>query len=275
MQSPCGFAHFLLPEKGIQSIITNIYEGIKKGVRSITFQLDFEIGLVSVITLLIGCGMIGFLSFRIYRKQDVKPTIWKIILVLLIGLFSFSFNMNFFDTFMKLPILPLGVWILYFFLKSKKGRWDRFRKYAWLGFFANFLFLVLSFTSIGLQHVIYSPSNLSTYISNVENATIINTHPSAGDVTLQKDQLLKLLPVMKETKFFSDKWYEETYMSGEPNTRKERFPYQVVGVKEKWGSGVVTTIVIEDDGKGLLITTPKNQYYFRSPEVFLEGVKSK
>jgi len=244
-------------------------------VVTITFQLDFEIGLVSVITLLTGWGMIGFLAFRIYRKQEVKPTLWKIILVLLIGLFSFSFNMNLFDTLIKFPILPLGVWILYFFLKSKEGRWDRFRKYAWLGFFANFLFLVLSFASIGLQHVIYSPSNLSTYISNVENATIINTHPSAEDVTLQKDQLQKLLPAMKETEFFSDKWYEETYMSGDTNTRKERFPYQAVGVKEKWGSGVVTTIFIEEDGKGLLIATPKKQYYFRSAEVFLEGVESK
>ncbi|MEH7225156.1 hypothetical protein V7112_15210 [Bacillus sp. JJ1566] len=131
----------------------------------------------------------------------------------------------------------------------------------------------LTFLTIGFQHVLYPPNNISTYISNVENVTIINTHPSAEDVTLQKDILNKQLPNMKITEFFSDIWYEETYMLGEPNTRKERFPYQVVGIQGKWGSNLHTTIFIEEDGKGLLIATSKKQYYFRSDDSFLEGVK--
>ncbi|WP_449538808.1 hypothetical protein [Ferdinandcohnia sp. Marseille-Q9671] len=240
----------------------------------ITFNFDFDINLVSFISLVIGWGTICFFAYRIYKKQDVKPKFWKILLVLVVGLFTFSFNMNMFETLIKLPILPLGVWILYFFLRSKEGRWERFRRYAWLGFGANFLFLVLTIASVGLQNVIYPPSNIATYLSSVENAKIIHTHPSADDITLQKKTLMNHLSSMKQTEFFSDQWYDETYMSGDTNTRKERFPYQVVGVEGKWGSGIPTTIFIEEDGKGILIATPKKQYYFRSEDVFLEGVKN-
>lgn len=228
-----------------------------------------------MMTLLIGWGTIIFFTYRIYKKQEENPKLWKIILVLFIGLFTFSFNMNLFETFMKIPLLPLGAWILYFILRSKEGRWERYRHYAWLGFLTNFLFVILTLASVGLQHVIYPPSNIETYISNVESAEIINTHPAAKDVALQKGVLMKQLSTMKQTEFFSDQWYEETYMYGEPNTRKERFPYQVIGVQGRWGSNIPTAIFIEEDGKGLLISTPKKQYYFRSDVVFLKGVKNK
>ncbi|MFS0820483.1 hypothetical protein [Bacillus sp. 1P02SD] len=238
----------------------------------ISFRFDFDVSLISMMTFLIGWGTIVFFSYRIYKKQEEKPKLWKIILVLLVGLFTFSFNMNLFETLMKIPILPLGVWILYFILRSKEGRWERYRQYAWLGFLANFLFVIMTLASVGLQYVIYPPGNIATYVSEVESAKIINTHPAAKDVILQKDIVMKQLSTMQQTEFFSDQWYEETYMYGEPNTRKERFPYQVIGVQGKWGSNVPTTIFIEEDGKGLLIATPKKQYYFRSDVVFLKGV---
>ncbi|MEH7239332.1 hypothetical protein [Bacillus sp. JJ1562] len=237
------------------------------------FPVEFDIGLISLIYLLIGWAMITFLAYRIHIKQEVKIKHWKMIFVIWVGLFSFSFNMNMFQTIIKIPILPLGVWILYFFLRSKEGRWERYRRFAWLGFFGNFIFLGLTFLTIGFQHVLYPPNNISTYISNVDHATIINTHTSAEDVILQKEKLIKERSNMKITEFFSDKWYEETYMLGEPNTRKERFPYQVVGIQGKWGSNLQPTIFVEEDGKGLLIATPKKQYYFRSNDSFLEGVK--
>lgn len=238
----------------------------------ITLQFDFDINLVSVLTLLVGWGLIVLFAYRIYRKQVVKPKLWKIILVLVIGLFAFMFNMKLFDSLFKFPVLPLGVWILYFLLKSKEGRWEQFRRYAWLGFCANFLFLGLSFASIGAQQVVYPPKNLSTYFSDVDKATIINVHPSSKEVTFLKETFMKELPEMKETEFFSDVWYEETYLSGDPNTRKERFPYHLLGVQGKWGSGFVSSIFLEEDGKGVLIATPTKQYYFRSSDVFLEGV---
>ena len=54
--------------------------------------------------------------------------------------------------------------------------------------------------------------------------------------------------------------------------RKERFPYLLTGVKPKWGSGIPTLIYLEEDGKGILITTPKKQLYFRSQQALVEGM---
>ncbi|MCC3358477.1 hypothetical protein [Bacillus sp. REN16] len=235
-------------------------------------RFGLEASPISLFFLLIGWAVITTLTVRMYRKQNVKIKYWKMIFVIWVGLFSFSFNASMFQTIIKIPLLPLGVWILYFFLRSKEGRWERYRRFAWLGFLGNFIFLGLAFVTIGFQHVLYPPDKLSTYISNVDSATIVNTHPSAEEVTLQKDILMEQLPSMEQTEFFSDKWYGETYMSGEENQRKERFPYQVFGVKEKWGSATHSVIFIEEDGKGLLIATPKKQYYFRSDDSFLEGV---
>ena len=235
-------------------------------------RFGLEASPISLIFLLIGWAVITTLTVRMYRKQNVKIKYWKMIFVIWVGLFSFSFNASMFQTIIKIPLLPLGVWLLYFVLRSKEGRWERYRRFAWLGFLGNFIFLGLAFVTIGFQHVMYPPDKLSTYISNVDSATIVNTHPSAEEVTLQKDILMEQLPSMEQTEFFSDKWYEETYMSGEENQRKERFPYQVFGVKEKWGSATHSVIFIEEDGKGLLIATPKKQYYFRSDDSFLEGV---
>ncbi|MEH7239331.1 hypothetical protein [Bacillus sp. JJ1562] len=39
----------------------------------ITIQFDFDISLVSMISM----GMIGFFIYRIYKKQDIKPKVWK------------------------------------------------------------------------------------------------------------------------------------------------------------------------------------------------------
>lgn len=53
----------------------------------------------------------------------------------------------------------------------------------------------------------------------------------------------------------------------------ERFPYILLGASPKWGSGYESTIYIESDGKGMLISTEKEQYYFRSSESILKGRK--
>ena len=77
---------------------------------------------------------------------------------------------------------------------------------------------------------------------------------------------------MRQEEVFSDQWYEDTYMT-ESNKRNERFPYQLIGTSSKWGSGLETIIYIEDDGKGILLSTPKEQLYFRSEDSFIEGVE--
>ena len=190
-----------------------------------------------------------------------------------VGLFSFSFKWNMFDTMVKFPILPLGVWILYFILKGREERWQTYRSFAWLGFWANFIFLASTLIAIPVHHVVYPKDEPSTYISKVGNASILNIHPSAKDRLLNEESLLNQLDTMSQETIFSDQWYEDTYMNPESNKRNERFPYQLIGASSKWGSGLDTIIYIEDDGKGILLSTPKEQLYFRSENSIIEGVE--
>lgn len=255
------------------NFLFRIYSRVKKGVVQITSIIEWGPSLFTVINVLVGWSVIAYFAIRIYQKQQVKIKVWKIILVIWIGCFSFSFNVEFYQTILKIPILPFGVWILYFFLKSKKGRWERYWRFAWLGFLGNFIFLAVTLMTIPLQSVLYPSDKISTYIESVDHAYIVKTYSSKNDVILQNELLVEQLPLMVQTEFFSDKWYEETYMNGDEIQSKERFPYQMVGVKGKWGSGIRSTFFIEEDGKGLLIATPKRQYYFRSDVSFLKGVK--
>ncbi|MFS0556074.1 hypothetical protein [Brevibacillus sp. 179-C9.3 HS] len=226
---------------------------------------------IEILTVILGWLVIVFFAYRIYQTQILKPKVWKIPLIILVGLFSFSINWNMFDTTFTLPILPLGVWILYFVFKGKDERWQTCRSFAWLGFGANFIFFALTLITIPVHHVIYPKDELSVYISNVENASIINIHPSAKDRSLNKDSLLKQLDTMRQEAIYSDQWYKETYINTESNKRNERFPYQLIGTSSKWGSGLQTLIYIEDDGKGILLSTPKKQLYFHSKDSLIEG----
>ena len=105
------------------------------------------------------------------------------------------------------------------------------------------------------------------------NASILNIHPSAKNQSLNKESLLKQLHTMRQEMIYSDQWYEDTYMKTESNKRGERFPYQLIGTSSKWGSGLHTIIFIEDDGKGILLSTPKKQLYFRSEDSLIEGME--
>ncbi len=218
-------------------------------------------------------GIIAYFAHRTYKKQMVKPKKWKIFIVILAGLFSFSINWNMFDTMIKLPILPLGVWILYFVLKGKDERWETYRTFAWIGFWANFLFMAAALIAMPIHQVIYPKDKSATYISNIENASIINIHPSAEEVSLNKGSLSKPFHTMEKETIYSDQWYEDTYMNTKLNKRSERFPYQLIGTSSKWGSGLHTIIFIENDGKGILITTQKKQLYFRSEDSLIEGME--
>ena len=82
-------------------------------------NFNFTINAVAIVTGILAWGSIIFLAYRVYKRQSVRPKVWKILLVMFVGLFSFSFKWNMFDTIVKFPILPLGVWILYFILKGR------------------------------------------------------------------------------------------------------------------------------------------------------------
>lgn len=234
-------------------------------------EISGNFNIIEIVTVILGWLVNAFFAYRIYQKQIVKPKVWKIPLLILVGLFSFSIDLGMFDIILKLPILPLGVWILYFVFKGKDERWQTYRSFAWLGFGANFIFFASILITIPIHQVIYPKDKLSVYISNVENASIINTHPSAKDRSLNIASLQNQLDTMRQEAIYSQQWYRETYIDIESNKRNERFPYQVIGTSSKWGSGLQTLIYMEDDGKGILLSTPKKQLYFRSRDSLIEG----
>jgi hypothetical protein len=214
--------------------------------------------------------VIGFIAYRIYKKRDEKPKKWKVFIVMLVGLFSFSFTLPFSDTFVRIPVLPLGVWILYFIFRNKVEKWVAYRRFAWLGFFANFIFLAAAFISIPIEQALYPENELTTYIGDLEEVGSIKLHPSARNATIKEDVLKENLQTMKRETIESNGWYNDIVNSDvEPKSRIERFPYQLIGTVPKWGSALTSTVYIEKDGKGLLLTTPKKQLYFRSETSFI------
>ncbi|WP_142384053.1 hypothetical protein [Neobacillus cucumis] len=235
-------------------------------------RYDFNFNAISFILGTIAWCLIAIITYRLYKKQADKPTVFKVLISIYAGLFSFSFNWQMDEgTPIKISILPLGVWILYGILKRKKGRWERYRPFLWLGFFSNFIFLAASLITIGTNHFLYPENDLATYISNIETAKIISTHPSGLKRSLDKDSLQNQIHSMKPDINQGIQWNEEETQEGEsPQKRNEQFPYQLMGITPKWGSQPAI-IYVERDGNGLLVTTAKKQLYFRSQTSFLKG----
>lgn len=222
--------------------------------------------------IVLGWIVIGIIASHLYKTQLEKPVVWKVIVVILIGLFTFSFNWEVFDRVIQISILPLGVWALYVFLSKKKATWQKYRPFAWLGFFANFILLIFLLIGIPIHHLFYPEKDPNTYISKVEDAYIINTHPTAIESYLIKENLIAFIQSAEQQDYFSDSWYNETFM--EPDKTTERFPYMLANTLPKWGSGFHTSIYIEKNGKGILITTQEKQLYFQTEHSLLkEGDK--
>ena len=192
-----------------------------------------SINIIELITSILACIVIGWLTNYLYTKQEVKPTLWKVLLILFIGFFTFSINWQLFNTYIKIPILPLGVWIVYAVFKNKNEKWKSYRPFAWLGFFANFIFLIAFLLAIPLNHFIYPESEFETYISNIEMASVVNIHPSAIDGSLDKKMLIKQTPFLSEKLIHSHEWYNDTEMNKQSKKAVERFPYQLIGFPTK------------------------------------------
>jgi hypothetical protein len=235
------------------------------------FNVDFPIDIVEISVSIVAWAIIILWMFPTLKKKQVKIKIWKVIIFTFVGIFSFSINWSILGSFIKLPVLPLGVWILYgWYYKSKKDTWMNYRVFAWIGFFSNFLFIFATLVSTLVHGMIYPKDEPSTYISNIEQASIIKIHPSGNYQTINGKILQKQIEMQEKADIYNEKWYEETWQGETP--KYERFPYQLLGVLPKWGSGIQSVIYIEKDGKGILIDTPQKQFYFRSEEAFLEGV---
>lgn len=239
-------------------------------------EADFSLNLIEFVTTILSYAIIIFITFKIYRKQIVKPKLWAVLLVLIVGLSSFSIDINWFDMPLKLAILPLGLWVLYFIMKRKEDRWERYRNFAWLGFWSNYIFLAMALLSVPFHQWIYPKEQLSTYITETEGASLISIHPAAKEgQQFQPEQFLKQLDSMKKEKVMNDEWYTKFYLETEVSERSERFPYLLDGAHPKRGSGIQPMIFIEDDGKGILVKTSKRQLYFRSNESFITGGDSR
>ncbi|MBA2176574.1 hypothetical protein H0266_16930 [Halobacillus locisalis] len=232
------------------------------------WNLQFE--LIPTLFSIFAWGVILVIAHFLYIKQEINPTRWKAFIVLFIGVFSFSFSWLMDSTVMRFPILPLGVWIVYAALKNKEAKWPAYRRFAWLGFWSNFLFLATSLLSVYGQDLVYPPDQPSTYLADVTEASVVPSHPSAKEVAL-RDEALEDLSKWNQKAVNSVQWYKEGDLWEDPNKRDERFPYLLKDADSKWGSGADSQVYIEEDGKGLLITTMQEQYYYRTEQSVLVG----
>lgn len=234
------------------------------------FSFGAPVNVIEVIISFLSWGLIVYFIYRYYQNQEVKPKVWKACVATLVGLFAFTFNFTAFNADLKIPILPLGVWILLWYASSKKGAWDKYRRYAWLGFYANFIFIGATLLTIFVHNVVYPKDALSTYIAEYEEGAIFNLHPSAEEVTFDKVSFQQQFSNFQEERVNSVEWYNDMFEI-EPQDRVEQFPYKLGGTVSKWGSGMPTLIYVEKDGKGILIDSSERQRYFRSDVSILKG----
>lgn len=215
--------------------------------------------------------LIGTLFAIIYRKKPASPKLWKAILVLVLGMFAFHFTFNLAGEVISIPILPIGVALLSWLLgrQGNAARWQRFRRFAWLGFLSNFIVFAFALLAIPLDGMMYPKNVPSTYMMDVKKASLIASHPHSKEGTLNKAKLEKLMGKMKQKKIESESWYNRIRKDGD---HKEKFPYILNGTTAAKGSGLKAIIFIEEDGRGILITPNKGrQVYFRLKESILTG----
>ncbi|MBU9723002.1 MULTISPECIES: hypothetical protein [Bacillaceae] len=240
------------------------------------FMLVGPASIIEVIISYITLGLIIYLIYRYYQKQknqDIHPKAWKACLATLVGVFTFSINIPMFRTMIEIPILPIGVWVLLWYASSRKGAWAKYRPFAWLGFYANFLFIVSALMNVFVHDIIYPKGELSTYIGDYENGVIIQLHPSAKDVNLDKTSLDQQLGIVEEVPVNNMEWYHDmvTFDMEDSEEKEEQFPYLLSRTSSRWGSGIPTLIYVEKDGRGFLIDSPYDQRYFRTDESILKG----
>ncbi|WP_312094312.1 hypothetical protein [Niallia sp.] len=227
--------------------------------------------------------LIGFMCL-LYKRQIEKPVVWKMAIVVYIGLFCFNFQFTLGDSQLKIAILPLGVWILLFVFRKKKERWKIYRPFVWLGFFGNYIFLMTTLFIPPLQNLLYPTDKVETFLAELDDPSIVLIHPSGNQAVLNKEVFRKSLSSWELRTMDVQQWYQESFpdfinddvgidweeeQEYEPHQTNEQFPYVLMGATSKWGSGYESAIYIETDGKGMIISTEKGQYYFRTSESIL------
>ncbi|MGM9987412.1 MAG: hypothetical protein ACI35O_09315 [Bacillaceae bacterium] len=229
-----------------------------------------NIYLPTWITFVLSTGILLCLFLFTFKRQSTKPKWYWALLICYVGMFSFSFNFNVKEMPFQLPLLPLGVWIVYFLLRPRK-RWNTYRPFAWLGFLNAFLFSFIGLLTIPLGHLLYPTNELSSYISTTDSAYVILSSEDSNIQTLDKDSLNKQLSTAKVNHSLSIEWYYNNFSNGHPS---ESFPYMLMETTSPFGSGnPPPQIFIQYDGKGLLITKNNHQHYFQfQTSILKEGV---
>lgn len=235
------------------------------------FDFDIRWDVVTVAMTVLSWSLLAYLIYRTYQKNGKLGKRRVAVITTLVGIFSFTFNFPLLGVVARIPLLPLGVWILYAIYKQKAGRWETYRTFAWLGFFANFIFIAALLAGVGLHGWLYPKDEAATYLADLSEAAIVKLHPSAEERMLNSKVLQDQHDQWERAAILNQAWYREASPSREGGRSVERFPYLLAEVSSKWGSGVHAVIYIEKDGKGFLVDSGDQQHYFRLPaSVFLE-----
>ncbi|MEH6936862.1 hypothetical protein V7056_03255 [Bacillus sp. JJ664] len=243
---------------------------------NVQYQYDFFQHVPSIVVSLLNYLVFGLIIYSLYKRKKEKTTLWKAIIVAFIGGIHFSINLNIFYSFIQIPILPIGVWLLKLVCKNRFGKvgWGKYRSFAWAGFYIKFIFIFTSFLIYPIDLLLYPKDELKTFITEVEHPRIIRTIPKVSEVELENSKLVHSVDTFKMNELFKDeKWFAGTFQSESKMKPIERFPYILLGTKPKFGSNLKTIIYIEKDGKGIFITTKNKHYYFRSDTNIISPVK--
>lgn len=104
---------------------------------------------LELILLLLCWAILIVVVYNFYKQKKEQLSIWLVILITVIGMFSFDFIFPISGHEAALPVLPLGVGILYAILRFRNSlnTWKQYRLFAWIGFFINFLFFLATLIS--------------------------------------------------------------------------------------------------------------------------------
>ncbi|MDF2837425.1 MAG: hypothetical protein K0Q63_3065 [Paenibacillus sp.] len=221
--------------------------------------------IVEALFVLIGLSLLIVIVIYNYRQEKAakRPALWKALLIAFICVFSFTLNIPMGEYVGRFALLPLGVWVVYWATKNKS--WTKYRRYAWIGFWCNYVFLATGLLGQYANEVVYPKHTIATYIANVEDARLVVIHPSAPEASLDAARLEQGITTLElQPEYDSLSWGYEAI-----NTEKERFPYVLHGTESRWGSGVNPEVYVQWDGKGLLVVWDNRYLYYSAPTSLL------
>ncbi len=237
------------------------------------FIISVPNDLISLTIYGIAWCVIGLIIYRYYVKQAEQPRLWKVLVVIWIAMFTFDVNISYaYPEQLNIPILPLGVWLLYGVLKRKSSRWAKYRGFAWISFGGNFIILISALLIAPVYQAVYPQDEVSTFIRENSQAQLIQIHPAGNAHAALKSDWTEEISDMNPGNIDWN-WYIESRVDSNTGLSDEQFPYILIGTQPAWGSGLPSMIYLEKDGKGLLIDTLQEQVYFRSETSLLKEVQ--